>query len=53
MMVFTTSLSAFPAIAENNLILEESENSNSSDYEFYNSESEITVTTCETQEIQT
>ena len=46
-------MSAFPAIAENNLILEESENSNSSDYEFYNSESEITVTTCETQEIQT
>ena len=53
MMVFTTSLSAFPAIAENNLILKESENSNSSDYEFYNSKSEITVTTCETQEIQT
>ena len=53
MMVFTTSLSAFPAIAENNLILKESENSNSSDYEFYNSESEVTVTTCETQEIQT
>ena len=51
MMIFSTSASAFPAMAEDNLIFEAENNSIHSDnYEFYNSESEITVTTCENEE---
>ena len=43
MMIFSTSASAFPAMAEDNLIFEKAENNSiHSDYE-----SEITVTTCD------
>ena len=46
MMIFSTSASAFPAMAEDNLIFGKAENNSiHSDYE-----SEITVTTCENQE---
>ncbi len=45
MMIFSTSASAFPAMAEDNLIFEAENNSIHSDYE-----SEITVTTCENEE---
>ena len=44
MMIFSTSASAFPAMAEDNLIFEAENNSIHSDYE-----SEITVTTCENE----
>ena len=53
MMIFSTSASAFPAMAEDNLIFEAENNSIHSDYEFHNSESEITVTTCENEENST
>ena len=46
MMIFSTSASAFPAMAENNLIFGKAENNSiHSDYK-----SEITVTTCENEE---
>ena len=46
MMIFSTSASAFPAMAEDNLIFGKAENNSiHSDYE-----SEITVTTCENEE---
>ena len=49
MMIFSTSASAFPAMAEDNLIFEKAENNSiHSDYE-----SEITVTTCENEENST